>query len=111
MWTMDEATLYIDQRLYQHRLAIDGKSVECSAEERWSKPTKYAVMKPGRKTALAVYDEPPASVPPGTNIVTRPGEAVRCKDYCGAAPWCRQWAVDPSNPANNVTEEIAVARD
>ena len=34
----------------------DDEIAECSPEQRWSTPTKYAVMKEGRKTAVKVCD-------------------------------------------------------
>jgi hypothetical protein len=95
MWTMDETQFFIDKRLRLHRDALAGKDVPCSDEERWAKPTKWAVMKPGRKTALSVHDSPPP-VPPGTTVEMRPGESVRCSSYCQARPWCLQAANDPT---------------
>jgi len=106
VWTMDEAEAYIDRRLKLHRAAAEGNIPECSPEERWMKPTKYAVMKHGRKSAISLHDAKP-ECPPGHYIETRQGESVRCKDYCAAAPFCRQWAADPTNPANEPTLEIA----
>lgn len=108
MWTMDETTAFVDKRLALHRAAQAGEDVPCSPEERWAKPTTYALMKPGRKTAVSVHEAPPV-VPPGLSMVVRPGESVRCNGYCQAAPHCAQWAKDPTNPANSVTEEITVA--
>jgi hypothetical protein len=108
MWTMDEATAYVDSRLKLHRDAREGKDVPCSPEETWTKPTKYAVMKPGRKTAVSV-GEAPVSAPPGHYIEKRPGESVRCNGYCSASPFCTQWANDPTNPANQVTAETVLA--
>jgi hypothetical protein len=100
MWTMDEATAFIDKRLALHRAAQDGKIPPCSEEERWSKPTKYAIMRTGRKTAVSLHDAKP-ECPPGHYIETRAGESVRCKDYCNAAPFCAQWKADPTNPVNS----------
>ena len=110
MWTMDEATAFVDKRLKLHRDAQDGKNVPCSPEETWQKETKYAVMKPGRKTALSVHDsmdEATKASNGSTYIQTRPGESVRCNGYCSAAPWCLQFKADPMNPAN-VPAEVAV---
>jgi hypothetical protein len=108
MWTMDEATAFVDARLALHRAAQDGKVVECSSVERWLKPTKFAIMKVGRKSAISLHDAKP-ECPPGHYIQTRQGEAVRCKDYCSAAPWCAQWKADPGHPSNDVTEELSLA--
>lgn len=113
MWTMDEAEAFIDKRLKLHEAAQDGKFVACSDEERWAKPTTYAVMKAGRKTAVSVHetwDEAQRAVAgTGLSIVTRPGESVRCNGYCpvgGTSGICLQWISDPTNP--EVTAELAV---
>jgi hypothetical protein len=106
VWTMDEAEAYVDARLKLHRAAAEGNIPECSPVERWMKPTKYALMKHGRKTAVSLHDSKP-ECPPGHYIETRQGEAVRCKDYCPVSSWCKQWAADPTNPANEPTLEIA----
>ena len=112
MWTMDEATAFVDKRLALHRAAQEGKDVPCSSEERWAKPTKYAVMKPGRKTAVSLHEsmtEATLASGAGTTIEVRPGESVRCNGYClaGNAGVCPQWAKDPTNP--EVTAELASA--
>lgn len=71
----------------------------CSPEERWAKPTKWAVMKKGRKSAIRLYDnQHDAEVRARTENTTgatapyyveeRPGIDGRCPDYCAAAPFC-----------------------
>lgn len=106
MWTMEQTEAFVDARLKLHQAAAEGKTPECSAEERWMKPTKYAVMKHGRKTAVSLHDAKP-ECPPGHYIETRQGESVRCKDYCSVSKFCPQWAKDPNNPENSPTLEIA----
>ena len=105
MWSLDETTAYVDSRLALHRATADGSVPPCSPEERWAKPTSYAVMKPGRKTALKVcadYDEAlaAAGAAGSATVIKRPGESVRCNGYCTAAPFCPQWSLDETNPAN-----------
>lgn len=95
MWEMDTVTAYVHQRLELHRAAQEGKDVPCSEEERWQKPTTWAVMKPGAKRAVSVHGEK-VEAPAGHIVVERPGESVRCNGYCQAAPFCSQWAKDPS---------------
>lgn len=61
----------------------------CSAEERWAKPTTYALMKEGRKTALKLYDnEADAVEAKGDDtklyIEERKGRDVKCESYCVA---------------------------
>jgi hypothetical protein len=68
----------------------------CDDVARWARPTTWAVMKEGRKTALRVFPtEEEAcnylllqSTPPKTSIVKREGEYVRCKSYCSVSKFC-----------------------
>jgi len=99
MWTMDETTRYVSERLDLHRRAQEGKDVPCSDEERWQKPTSWALVKDGNKRASAVFSteaDAVAALKGGHHIEKRPGESVRCNGYCLAASFCPQWANDPS---------------
>jgi hypothetical protein len=70
---------------------------ECSDEERWFKPPKWAVMKKGKKAAVRLFDseilakERCAKEGAGHSIVFREGENVRCESWCSAAPFCSQF--------------------
>ena len=60
---------------------------ECSAEERWAKPAKYALMKKGRKTAVKLFDtEMDALIAKGQDptlyVEYRAGEDTKCDKYC-----------------------------
>jgi hypothetical protein len=78
----------------QYREMPDDGIPPCSPEERWEKPTKYAVKKEGRKTAVRVLDtqdeaeKMSADLGKGHYIETRPGEQVRCQDYCLCCEYC-----------------------
>lgn len=67
---------------------------ECSAEERWAKPTIYAVMKKGRKTAVNAKltdkeeAEKMASEIEGGYVEERKGANVRCEGYCNCCEHC-----------------------
>ena len=66
---------------------------ECTPAERWSTPTTWAVMKPGRKSALRVFNDEQsaqelAALDPSYEIVVRPGRDVRCDSYCPCAEFC-----------------------
>ena len=59
LWPHDETRIYLAGRVLAHETASvcpDDGLVPCTAEERWAKPTTYAVMKPGRKSALSVHE-------------------------------------------------------
>ena len=60
---------------------------ECSAEERWAKPAKYALMKEGRKTAIKLYDTEMEALmakeqDPSLRVEYRAGEDTKCDKYC-----------------------------
>lgn len=78
----------------------------CTAEQRWERPTRYAVMKNTNKTATRVFDtkeDASQFVANQTNgnfrIEVRPGMSARCKDYCVVSNVCQ------NNPYR--TEEAA----
>jgi hypothetical protein len=78
----------------RNRDRADDAIPPCSPEERWDKPEKYAVMKPGRKSAVRVLDTIleakalEARLGAGHFVETRPGTHVRCQDYCVCCKFC-----------------------
>ncbi len=117
LWPFNEQEQYIKEQLEYHALA---KNPECTSENKWEKPTTYAVMKKGRKSALRVLelrdvarqwclDNSYATYSPdGKNvvlnsvvsIVKRPGECIRCKSYCPVRTVC----------LNNIYRESEVSK-
>lgn len=107
LWTTAEADDYLHDRVAAHQAAQAGDLPECTAEDRWERPTKYALHKDGRKSALRVTDTmnelndwavwkgvkaaPGDEWPKGHRVDVRPGECVRCADYCAVAEFCDQW--------------------
>lgn len=79
--------------------ASDSSVPQCTSEERWEKPTKYAVYfrnKPDR--AVRVLDSIEQATDyiaekglKGTEIRIRQGESLRCKAYCSVNRWCPYW--------------------
>lgn len=72
----------------------DDEIPECSAEETWQRPTIYAVMKKGRKTAVnakqtdrAVAEKMAAEIE-GGYVEERKGERVKCLSYCNCCQFC-----------------------
>jgi hypothetical protein len=78
----------------QKRELADDAIPPCSPEERWEKPTKYAVKKEGRKSAVRVLDSQDdaekmaADLGKGHYVEVRPGESVRCQGYCVCCEYC-----------------------
>jgi len=105
MWTFDRAEAFIKERVEMHRdskvNADWGDELPlCSDEDRWVRPTTYAVKKDGRKTAIRVFDtqgEADALLKEMSEkdkgfIEIRKGEAVRCTgNFCGVSQWCNQY--------------------
>ena len=66
----------------------------CTSEERWSSETKYAVKKPGRKTALKVCDTEDEAKSYAEKagadcfVERREGEDKKCDNYCLVCKWC-----------------------
>ena len=105
MWPHEKTRDYIKERVLLHdvaKLQGDDFLPACTPEERWEKPTTYAVMKPGRKSALSVHDTleaATAALAPGCSVVTRPGTSRRCASYCpvgGSTGLCSVWVADPT---------------
>ena len=100
VWSLEDAARYVRERVHLHqeaeRCAAAGEPLpQCTPEERWARPTKYAVRKPGRKSAVRVLDTEQdardiAAGTPSGYVEIRHGESVRCADYCAVADYCAQ---------------------
>ena len=73
----------------------------CSPEQRWSKPTKWAVMRKGQKRAVKLFDTKDDALGfmdwlanQASNkgkplyIEERRGEDTKCESYCSVAEFC-----------------------
>jgi len=94
---LDEIEAYIKERIAAYnesRYLSDDDIPSCTAEERWAKATKYAVMKDGRKSAVHVMDtmgeaeKLAADLGKNHYVEKRPGESVRCQEYCSCCEFC-----------------------
>lgn len=106
-WTPEQQEEYVAERVKLHQ----SEPTECTPEEKWEKPTTYAVMKKGRKSALRVLDfwddawkwcvenghihqEPydehmfKDELDKNIEIIERKGECVRCNSYCSVRSVC-----------------------
>jgi hypothetical protein len=88
---------YIKDRVKLH---IDAENIDiekisvCNEKERWYKGTKFAVMKKGNKKASKVFDDEQSALTmvaeSGSNyfVENRPGENIRCENYCNCNLYC-----------------------
>lgn len=111
MWSREQTQAFIKMRIAAH---VDARTAlpECTAEERWAKPDTWAVIKKGQKRAInggvQLNEKAALAVAernPGTVVVYRPGESVRCASYCSAAQFCTQFARE--NNKNTSESETA----
>ena len=98
LWQQYEASEFLDERVRLHKEAEQGSYPDCTSQERWERPTQYAIMKEGRKSAVRLFDDREMAeaalsmLPKNHSLVKRTGQSIRCESYCAAAPFCRQRA-------------------
>jgi len=94
---LEEIETFIKEKVAEYKQCKDLPDDDihpCNAKQRWEKPTKYAVKKEGRKTAVRVMDTPEEAIKLATvlgkdhSVETRPGESIRCMDYCSCWQYC-----------------------
>tara|TARA_R100000808_G_C2148051_1_gene156121 strand:+ start:329 stop:1228 length:900 start_codon:yes stop_codon:yes gene_type:complete len=90
-------TRIIEHKSAEHLYSIGEEMEICTEEERWAKPTKYAIKKPKRKTALRVLDtmedaerwiKEKGAEGEVLSIEVREGEDIRCTRYCPVREFC-----------------------
>lgn len=114
LWTVEEQERYLRHRVALYKSVMDltdDKLPICNPEERWAKKDVYAIYKNANKTAtrlletaeeaqkmiddLAIVPEEPEgkkakkAKPKDTyRIEKRPGEDMRCLNFCGVNKFC-----------------------
>ena len=102
VWTNEETQKFVEGRVeyYESLKEIpDDKLPFCTPEERWAKPSKYAVMKHGRKSAVRVLDTAEDAqnymlknmLDSKHYVEERPGEAYKRCEYCSVSEFCNQY--------------------
>lgn len=105
LWDEEKAMAYMVERVSMHQtaqMAWDTMEsiVECSDEERWTKPSTWAIKKKGNKRAARVFETEEAAVAAlpsygtGHVIEHRKGGRTRCEQYCSVSDFCTQWAME-----------------
>lgn len=102
LWSYEQQERYVRERVHLHAEAYFAAESNsdlplCTAEEMWERPTFWAVKKIGGVRAknvcktkeeaehlLSTYDNK-------HEIEVRPGERVRCAQYCQVKDFCQQW--------------------
>jgi hypothetical protein len=83
---------------YEKYLSADDDEVPpCSPNERWDRPSKFAVKKEGRQKAVKLFDVQSeaearaAELGDGHYVEHRVGESVKCENYCLCAGFCNYY--------------------
>ena len=100
-WPIEQAKTYLETRVKLHTAAMDLADDSlplCLPDDMWQKPERWAVMKPGRKAAVRLFDTENAAcnlrnqLPGGCYVVRREGTRGRCERFCIVSKWCDQYA-------------------
>lgn len=98
IWDEDRCRSFFEERVKLH-LQAEITEVECNPEERWAKPTIWAIKKRGQSRAIPgglyaderIAKEKLAELGSGYEIEHRPGANTRCELYCPVAKFCAQY--------------------
>jgi len=99
LWTHDEQHAFIRDRIQVH---VDAQLnlPECTDDERWTRPTVFAVDRTDRKRAIKILDTREGALKyidsikkdrEAHFITERTGESIRCDNYCIVAEFCKQY--------------------
>lgn len=104
LWTFEKQRKFIEGRIERHKeyeKVPDNELPECTAEDMWAKPTKFAVVAPGKKKAVRLLDSKEQAqlyIKKSKNkeastwsVEKRLGSRTRCDQYCKVREWCSQW--------------------
>ena len=99
VWDYHSTIKYILNRIVLHAQKIPQ---ECTSEEKWTRPTTYAVMKKGQKRAKRVLNtEKEAEEWIGEQedlfVEKRKGKNVRCEEYCDVSKFCKYYIKEENN--------------
>lgn len=116
LWNSNKQCAFLEARIRAHQAARN-ELPECTSEEMWERPTKFAVMKRGNVQAVKLFaNHGEAIVMAAENkayyVETRPGERPRCQHYCNAALFCssyQQWKSLRSIDAESKTENASLS--
>jgi len=100
LWHYGKIEDFIESRVKLHQeqeIVSDNALLPCTMEERWERPTKYAVTKKNVKKALRLLDSQKEAEAwmeknkKGDSIEVRVGKSIRCEDYCSVNMYCNQY--------------------
>lgn len=85
------------EEIEQQEKLTDDELIMCTPEERWAKPTTYAVMKEGNKRAVRVLEDKEKAEKMVQElggkhyIEERKGVDGKCSEYCSCCEFCKYY--------------------
>lgn len=119
IWESREVFQYLKRRLHLYKDAQEGIWPDCTSEERWARPDRWALMKKGNKKATKLFESPESARgwlkqilggEKSYSIQYRPGESVRCIHYCPVARFCGQWRKLNPTLSDHLEASIEIAQ-
>ncbi len=100
LWDKKTTYLYILNRIGLHQMT---PPPECTPEEKWQKPTQYALKKKGAKRAIKLYNtQLEADLESDIKgkdyyVEERLGQNMRCENYCNVNEFCPYYKKEENN--------------
>jgi hypothetical protein len=102
LWPLEQRESFVLHRIAKHsacEFAMEaGEALpKCTPEEMWERPTVYAVRKKGGVRAKSLHkteaeaDAAVQKLGKDYEVEVRPGERVRCANFCPVNTYCQQW--------------------
>jgi hypothetical protein len=97
--------------------AGDDEIPPCSKDERWDRPSVFAVKKEGRQKAVKLFDvqkdaeERAAELGAGHYVEHRAGESIKCAHYCKCAGFCNYYQANVLGIKSALPTVKTVAKD
>lgn len=104
LWPHEQREAFVRSRLRDHSEArllaeLDQDLPECTPEEMWERPAMWAVKKEGAARAKSVHSTHEEALnvlgqiknKTGYSIEHRPGERMRCANFCPVSAFCSQY--------------------
>lgn len=119
IWDANKVYQYMKHRLMLYKQAQEGIWPECTPEERWERPAKWAIMKKGNKKATKLCDsekdahgwlEQILGGKSNYSIQHRPGESIRCQSYCAVSRFCSQFKRMNLTLTDQLQESIEIVK-
>lgn len=97
IWSKQMVELWLTNRIQLHENARNGWLPDCTSDETWERPAKFAVKKKGAQRATKLHNTADEAVRDVTSrgslyeIERRPAERPRCENYCSVSGFCSQY--------------------